>query len=1440
MLSKLTRTALYGVLNPPSARWYSHQPSRPLKHENSEAPSVARGIQTLNPIVIKGNKLFDSITQDQFFIRGVAYQPLLNGKIIDPISNARRDVWRRDLELMKDLGVNVVRVYEVDADVEHDEFMKEIEANQIYLLLDVGSGQASINRKAPSYTVKMLKRYMATVDAFSKYKNLMAFVGGNEVINQGSNTNAAPFVKALIRDLKAHIKKTAPRPIPVGYAATDDDVTRTDVAKYFACGNESTTADFLGINLYEWCGNSTYEQSGYKDRTADFKNYPLPVFLSEYGCNQPLPRAFTEVSAIYGPEMARVFSGGIVYEFSEEHNNYGLVNVTRTTATPLRDYYIYKKALADVHPRGMKMAEQSIRKSTTTCPPQSDTWFATTTLPPTPNECICDAMMESLSCVASVELKGADSSVKELTLSKACGMLASQSAADACQEIAPGDGTTDQYGKYSACSFDQKVSYITNKYYFKQPLRVRSQACNFGGMAHLVTPSRRDMDDSHCASRSSKILAADDDKGRDQRGDFFMSSESDRRTTATAAAGPVSSYSITSTGDNDAGTEPFPTLPSPHVYPATTASSARPLLSPLGFVPFTTGKPRDTTNPATYTTSTSGIDRSTGTNNNGHAVNQAHASPSSTSHSQPQNSATLVGRSQARPTSAQVDSMSSYSIPPSNVHLLPPAPPLSIFASHPTFANPTTPQPNTKIVSSTHSSRTASPIPSNRPSHAPPQMLSSTSAGPYPRDQAGTPLPAPTTVNPFVSSQQSSLYVAPPLKKDAASTPSGARGRITTTPQPPSSTTTSTPSANSGNILMPMVPSIPLTAAQIMPSYSSTSINSSHVSSTVIPPPTPPPPPSTNKGYLLSHIDGLFDDHESAMRSHHSNVLPRGQMSHHISSIPQQAPSLIHQQPVSKNDDAVIIIDEDSWIRKRPSKPQEETLGQVLGLKRLAESNTNGPDDRKKRKIGDITVINDDSLNYIPVDVGEKFLGHILYTGATVSIGNSNNIKQFLLPPFSDKDHYATIDVRIPAKYLSFKDNIAVDNMAIWGTDVYTDDSDVVAMAIHAGFFRPYDYVDKQTIGLNRGSSGSVENMNETITKIDVKTEPNDGKGSSDSGRSNSKTVSSSGSASCSYQEADVSKPANDLRDCSSNSTSENISPLPNGITHDMDDKTRRRICSPPLEPIQGEFNPKTNSPAHDITVTLRILPRLRHYYPSTRHGITTRGWGGSHDGESLRVEGVRVEKDKPCFDSAGRKQGAKEWNIFARSIALEMMGLGPDGHPQNGEVDHHTRDHGWETECSLGGGVTIVFSPLSGVACLKYAPKLLLDWPPHLRDLFSAIQNPIYGQLVSIDESADSFSRAEVRQAGLEGWPYFRMKLNRGDALCLEGDDDKSYVLKLEPPGKIHLRRRTYSFSDEPLQLELDYHQISWEGDGLMVSDTRAIPIARFYWCSTGAEVWI
>lgn len=192
----------------------------------------------------------------------------------------------------------------------------------IYLIADLGEPRTSINRDQPEWNLEIYDRYTSVVDAFQNYTNVLGFFAGNEVSNAPNNTEASAFVKAAVRDIKKYISDKNYRPIGVGYATNDDD-TRTNLADYFNCGPASDSIDFWGYNIYSWCGNSNIKDSHYEERTKEFSTYNVPAFFAEYGCNTIRPRIFTEVAALFGSQLTPVWSGGILYMYFQEANQFG-------------------------------------------------------------------------------------------------------------------------------------------------------------------------------------------------------------------------------------------------------------------------------------------------------------------------------------------------------------------------------------------------------------------------------------------------------------------------------------------------------------------------------------------------------------------------------------------------------------------------------------------------------------------------------------------------------------------------------------------------------------------------------------------------------------------------------------------------------------------------------------------------------------------------------------------------------------------------------------------------------------------------------------------------------------------------------------------------------------------------------------------------------------
>ncbi|KAI9667695.1 MAG: hypothetical protein M1821_000512 [Bathelium mastoideum] len=365
---------------------------------------LAGAAVAVNPVVMKGADFVDSTTNDRVMVIGVDYQPggqsgYNPGSGIDPLSNGT--VCLRDAALMQDLGLNTIRVYNVDPDLNHDMCASIFNEVGIYMIVDVNSplGGQSINRDDPSssYNTDYLNRTFAVVEAFKGYPNTMAFFAGNEIINTVQTSQAnPPYIRAVQRDLKNYIAKHSSRTIPVGYSAADVREVLQDTWAYLQCAidgkdNDVSRSDFFGLNSYSWCGDqATFQSSGYDVLVDLFSNTTIPVFFSEYGCNTPSPRVFNEVQALYGPQMT-VLSGGLVYEFTQETSNFGLINVASNgSANLLADYDSLQSQMSKLN---VTLLQSSNASATQARPPacsagvvSSSSFGANFSLPATPSD----------------------------------------------------------------------------------------------------------------------------------------------------------------------------------------------------------------------------------------------------------------------------------------------------------------------------------------------------------------------------------------------------------------------------------------------------------------------------------------------------------------------------------------------------------------------------------------------------------------------------------------------------------------------------------------------------------------------------------------------------------------------------------------------------------------------------------------------------------------------------------------------------------------------------------------------------------------------------------------------------------------------------------------------------------------------------------------------
>lgn len=305
------------------------------------------------PIITKGNKMFDSVTGDEFRMRGMAYYPRPNaGKLADVnnydwFTDDYEDVWRPHLEIFKKLNVNTIRLYAVDPTRSHDKFMCAASELGMYVIVALAANCKNCavqDLKPPAcYPDELFTRAQMIYNAFAVYDNTLAFSVGNENNLQTKHgkdgTATAPCVKAFLRDVRNYADTcTTVRKIPIGLDLADLP-PRNKWFEYYDCpigDNEYTRAEWIGFNPYVECDpvrNKEFEQSsGLIKLMDDYEKtgYSRPVMLGEFGCiegrntidgweNQ---RGFCDAKWMNTePKMMEEVVGGCVFEFSTELAN---------------------------------------------------------------------------------------------------------------------------------------------------------------------------------------------------------------------------------------------------------------------------------------------------------------------------------------------------------------------------------------------------------------------------------------------------------------------------------------------------------------------------------------------------------------------------------------------------------------------------------------------------------------------------------------------------------------------------------------------------------------------------------------------------------------------------------------------------------------------------------------------------------------------------------------------------------------------------------------------------------------------------------------------------------------------------------------------------------------------------------------------------------------
>lgn len=184
----------------------------------------------------------------------------------------------------------------------------------------------------------------------------------------------------------------------------------------------------------------------------------------------------------------------------------------------------------------------------------------------------------------------------------------------------------------------------------------------------------------------------------------------------------------------------------------------------------------------------------------------------------------------------------------------------------------------------------------------------------------------------------------------------------------------------------------------------------------------------------------------------------------------------------------------------------------------------------------------------------------------------------------------------------------------LWGTDVYTDDSDVLAMCIHAGWVE-MPALDPEQVPAwvppgqaqdQWGSWGTLTQHEQFAWQQKQNKPTRNGPPRRPEG---AKIVEQN-------EGKEARRDGDQIR--SSTAPSTQAASLPH-VPHDVPPVLS---VSAPLHRTQGTQGSRTC----DLSVMLRIAPRLIVYRGCPRSGIKSRSWGNTHDGVSLVIEGVELK----------------------------------------------------------------------------------------------------------------------------------------------------------------------------------------------------------------------
>ena len=157
-------------------------------------------------------------------------------------------------------------------------------------------------------------------------------------------------------------------------------------------------------------------------------------------------------------------------------------------ATKRPDFTTYSSHIVKAKPTGVDSASYSPSNSARACPSDSlnGDWQASSKLPPTPNKELCTCMVQNLTCIANDDL---ESDVIQDNFDYLCD----PGVGDYCGGVTA-NGSLGDYGAYSMCSSQERLSWSFNAFYLNQTANNpgNNNPCDFKKAAKKQTPKLAD------------------------------------------------------------------------------------------------------------------------------------------------------------------------------------------------------------------------------------------------------------------------------------------------------------------------------------------------------------------------------------------------------------------------------------------------------------------------------------------------------------------------------------------------------------------------------------------------------------------------------------------------------------------------------------------------------------------------------------------------------------------------------------------------------------------------------------------------------------------------------------------------------------------------------------------------------------------------------------